>query len=90
MVKPINFTMTADKKRRDVSLQVVRSEHNFRHKVGFTEKCCIFNNLEITWRANFNESNNFYLQYFSFEEDYKIYKINNLMVALNKNQYCYV
>ncbi|WP_339376277.1 hypothetical protein [Calothrix sp. NIES-2098] len=81
VVKLINHILKANKTLYDVSLQVVLSECNFGCGVTYTVVRCTFSYLVTRKRATFNITNNFYVQYFYLEGDYKIYRINIVRVA---------
>ncbi len=82
LVKPINHILKAvNKTRRNASLQIVQSECNFGCRVTCTVGKCIFKHVKLCREARFSITNNFNLQDFSLEENYKIYKINILRVA---------
>ncbi|WP_256973525.1 hypothetical protein [Nostoc sp. T09] len=81
-MKPINQILKAvNKTRRNASLQIVQSECNFGCRVTCTRYECIFKHLKLYRKAEFSNTNNFYVKDFSLKGDYKIYKISILTVA---------
>jgi len=75
--------MKAEKMPYLASLQALLSKCNFGCRVTCTEKKCIFKYFVLPRGAKFNNTNNFFYQYFYLEENYKIYKINVVIVARN-------
>ncbi len=86
MVKPINYIMERDRTRYGASLQVVLAKCNFWYKGFYTEKLSILNYQFLLIEAKFNNTNNLFSKYFSLEENYKIYKINLAIVAIQEKK----
>ncbi|BAY97473.1 hypothetical protein NIES37_14150 [Tolypothrix tenuis PCC 7101] len=86
MVKPINYIMERDRTRYGASLQVVLSECNFWYKSIYAEINSIFDYHNLYIGAKFNNKNNLFPKYFSLEKNYKIYKINLVIVAIKEKK----
>ncbi|BAY33158.1 hypothetical protein NIES2107_50530 [Nostoc carneum NIES-2107] len=86
MVKPINYIMERERTCYGASLQVVLSKCNFWYKGLYTESKSILDYQYLYVGAKFNNNSNLFPQYFSLEENYKIYKINLVIVAIKEKK----
>ncbi|MDZ7956501.1 MAG: hypothetical protein RMY34_01090 [Aulosira sp. DedQUE10] len=86
MVKPINYIMKGDQTRYGASLQVVLSVYNFWYICINTGLISILKHHFLQTEAKFNNTNNLFTQYFYLEENYKLYKINVVIVAIKEKK----